>query len=78
MALRVTTRVILKSDGKLSTHFDVVNGNKLASAKRYEWLLAAAKRSYAVEDLPDTIIEAVRSAKMDKRHNPLNKPMRAS
>ena len=50
----------------------------LMSAKRYHWLVAAAKRSHAVENLPDTIIEAVRSAKMDKRHNPLNKPMRAS
>jgi hypothetical protein len=46
--------------------------------KRAEWLIAAAKRSHAVEDLPDTIIEAVRSAKMDKRHNLLNKLMRAT
>ena len=45
--------------------------------KRSEWLAAAAKRSHAVEDLPDTIIEAVRAAKMDKRHNDLNKLMDA-
>ena len=48
----------------------------LISAERYDWLLAAAKRSHAVEDLPDTIIGAVRMAKMDKRHNHLNKLMK--
>ena len=48
----------------------------LMSAERYDWLIAAAKRGHAVEDLPDTIIEAVRAAKMDKRHNPLNKLMK--
>jgi prevent-host-death family protein len=48
----------------------------LMSAERYDWLVAAAKRSHAVEVLPDTIIEAVRSAKMDKRHNRLNKLMK--
>lgn len=45
----------------------------LMSVERYDWLMAAAKRSHAVEDLPDTIVEAVRAAKMDKRHNRLNK-----
>lgn len=45
----------------------------LMSAERYDWLMAAVKRSHAIEDLPDTIIEAVRNAKMDKRHNRLNK-----
>jgi hypothetical protein len=44
-------------------------------AKQDDWLAAAAKRSHAVEGLPDTIIEAVRSAKMDERHNHLNKLM---
>jgi len=48
----------------------------LMSAERYDWLMAAAKRSHAVEDLPDTIIEAVRSTKMDRRHNHLNKLMK--
>jgi prevent-host-death family protein len=48
----------------------------LMSAERFDWLMAAAKRSYAVEDLPDTIIEAVRSTKMDKRHAHLNKLMK--
>jgi len=48
----------------------------LMSAERYDWLMAVAKRSHSIEDLPDTIIEAVRSAKMDKRHNHLNKQMK--
>lgn len=48
----------------------------LMSAERYDWLMAAAKRSHAVEDLPDTIVEAVRSARMDKRHNRLNRLMK--
>jgi prevent-host-death family protein len=48
----------------------------LMSAERYDWLMAAAKRSHAIEDLPNTILEAVRSAKMDKRHNHLNKLMK--
>jgi prevent-host-death family protein len=45
----------------------------LMSAERYDWLLAASKRSHAVEELPETIVDAVRKAKMDKRHAPLNK-----
>jgi prevent-host-death family protein len=45
----------------------------LMSAERYDWLIAASKRSHAVADLPETIMDAVRKAKMDKRHAPLNK-----
>ncbi|HEY1838182.1 MAG TPA: type II toxin-antitoxin system prevent-host-death family antitoxin [Rhizomicrobium sp.] len=45
----------------------------LMSAERYDWLMAAANRSHAAQDLPDAIVEAVRGAKMDKRHAPLNK-----
>lgn len=45
----------------------------LMSAERYDWLMAAVKRSHAIEDLPDVIVEAVRTAKMDKRHAPLDK-----
>ncbi|MBS0276336.1 MAG: type II toxin-antitoxin system prevent-host-death family antitoxin [Proteobacteria bacterium] len=45
----------------------------LMSAERYDWLLAASRRSHAVEDLPETIVEAVRKSKMDKRHTSLNK-----
>lgn len=53
-----------------------MSGNKLVSAERGEWLTAAVKRSHAVEDLPDAIIETVRAAKMDKRYNQLNKLMK--
>ncbi len=45
----------------------------LMSAERYDWLVAASKRSHSTEDLPETIVEAVRRSKMDKRHAPLNK-----
>ncbi|MGA9795494.1 MAG: hypothetical protein WBQ17_08150 [Rhizomicrobium sp.] len=45
------------------------------SAERYDWL-AAAKRSHAVQDLPDAIVAAVRGAKIDKRHAPLNKSLK--
>lgn len=45
----------------------------LMSAERYDWLLAASRRSHAVEEIPETIVEAVRKSKMDKRHAPLNK-----
>lgn len=48
----------------------------LMSAERYDWLMAAAKRTHGVEDLPDTIVEAVRTAKMDKRHARLDKLMK--
>jgi hypothetical protein len=43
------------------------------SAERYDWLVAAAQRSFRSEDLPETIVEAVRNARMDERHNHLNK-----
>lgn len=45
----------------------------LMSAERYDWLIAASKRSHAIEELPDTIVEAVRNAKMDQRHHHLDK-----
>ena len=48
----------------------------LMSAERYDWLMAAVKRSHAIQDLPDAVIDAVRSAKMDKRHGHLNKLMK--
>ena len=48
----------------------------LMSAERYDWLMAALKRSHAIEELPDTIVEAVRAAKMNKRHNRLNRLMK--
>jgi prevent-host-death family protein len=45
----------------------------LMSAARYDWMMAAIKRSHRTEDAPDTILEAVENAKMDPRHNHLNK-----
>ncbi|HJW41571.1 MAG TPA: type II toxin-antitoxin system prevent-host-death family antitoxin [Rhizomicrobium sp.] len=45
----------------------------LMSAERYDWLVAAAKRSHATQDLPDAIVDAVRGARMDRRHTQLNK-----
>ncbi|MBV8976346.1 MAG: type II toxin-antitoxin system prevent-host-death family antitoxin [Alphaproteobacteria bacterium] len=47
----------------------------LMSAERYDWLVAASKRRHAIENLPETIVNAVRSAKMEKRHNHFNKLM---
>jgi prevent-host-death family protein len=38
----------------------------LMSAERYDWLIAASKRSHAIVDLPDTIVDAVRKAKISK------------
>jgi prevent-host-death family protein len=48
----------------------------LMSAERYDWLMAAVKRSHAIHDLPDAVIDAVRHAKMDKRHARLDKLMK--
>jgi len=46
------------------------------SAERYDWLLAAAKRSHRTEDLPETLIEAVRRVKIHPRHAHLDKLMK--
>jgi len=48
----------------------------LMSAERYDWLVAASRRSHATEDLPETIVDAVRKAAMDKRHSHLDKLMK--
>jgi prevent-host-death family protein len=39
----------------------------LMSAERYDWLLAASKRNHAVDELPETIVDAVRFAKRPAR-----------
>ena len=54
----------------------VSDGRLERVATHDDWLAAATKRSHAVEDLPETIIEAVRAAKMDKRHIRLNRLMK--
>jgi hypothetical protein len=43
------------------------------SEKRRDWMVAARKRSHGICDLPDTIVDAVRVARMSKRHNHLDK-----
>ena len=45
----------------------------LMSAEQYDWMRAAAKRVHRTEDLPETIIDAIRKTRMDPRHNHLNK-----
>lgn len=45
----------------------------LMSAEHYDWLVASVKRSHRTEDLPETIIEAVRRARVHPRHDHLNK-----
>ena len=39
----------------------------LMSAEQYDWLKAAAKRVHRIEDLPETIIDAIRRAEVDPR-----------
>ena len=48
----------------------------LMSAERYDWLLAAAQRTHRTEDLPDTIVEAIRRADVHPRHAHLDKLMK--
>jgi prevent-host-death family protein len=39
----------------------------LLSAEHYDWLTAAVKRSHRTEDLPETIVNAIRRAKVRAR-----------
>jgi prevent-host-death family protein len=48
----------------------------LMSAERYDWLIAASKRSHAIADLPDTIVDAVRNAKVAKSKGTISKKKR--
>jgi len=48
----------------------------LMSAERYDWLLAAVKRSHRTKDLPETIVNAVRRAKVHPRHAHLDDLMK--
>lgn len=45
----------------------------MMSAERYDWLMAAVKRVHRTEDLPETIVKAIRKAKMHSRHKHLDK-----
>ena len=44
----------------------------LMSAAHYDWLKAAAQRSFRTADAPDFIVEAVARAEMDAAHAPLD------
>jgi prevent-host-death family protein len=48
----------------------------LMSADRYDWMMAAIKRSHRTEEAPDFIVEAVQRARMHPRHAHLNKLMK--
>ena len=45
----------------------------LMSADRYDWLMAAVKRSHRTAEAPDIAAEAVGRAEMDKRHKHLDR-----
>jgi hypothetical protein len=47
----------------------------LLSADHYDWLVAAARRTYRTEDAAAVVIEAVESAEMDSEHAQLDKLM---
>lgn len=47
----------------------------LMSAERYDWLMAAVKRSHRTAEAPQIIADAVRRAEMDRRHARLDKLM---
>jgi len=40
----------------------------LMSADRYDWLMAAARRTSPTKDAPEIVLDAVRVAEMDPRH----------
>lgn len=48
----------------------------LMSAERYDWMMAAIKRSHRTEEAPDFIVDAVKRARMHPRHAHLNKLMK--
>ena len=47
----------------------------LMSAEHYDWLMAAARRSFRTKDADPFIMEAVRRAAMDPAHRHLDKLM---
>ncbi len=44
----------------------------LMSADHYDWLTAAARRTFRTQDAPQVVIDAVRRAEMDPEHAPLD------
>jgi prevent-host-death family protein len=47
----------------------------LMSADHYDWLTAAARRTYRTADAPTVVIDAVRGADMDTEHAHLDSLM---
>jgi prevent-host-death family protein len=48
----------------------------LMSADHYDWLTAAARRTYRAADSPSVVIEAVQRAEMDAEHAQLDDLMK--
>ncbi|HEX9159599.1 MAG TPA: type II toxin-antitoxin system prevent-host-death family antitoxin [Rhizomicrobium sp.] len=48
----------------------------LMSAERYDWLLAAIRRSHRTADAPEFVLKAVERAEMDRRHAGLERLMK--
>ena len=48
----------------------------LMSADHYDWLTAAARRTFRTEDAAPVVIDAVRRAEMDPEHAPLDDLMK--
>ena len=71
--LRKFQKLARKSPVEITCHGKRVS--VLMSAEQYDWMWAKSKRSLRTEETPETIIEAVRRAKVHPRHNHLNKLM---
>lgn len=48
----------------------------LMSASHYDWLVAAARRTFRTEDAVPIVADAVRRAEMDAEHGPLDNLMK--
>ena len=48
----------------------------LMSAERYDWLMAAIRRSHRTVDAPQFIMDALERTEMDSRHAHLDKLMK--
>ena len=48
----------------------------LMSADHYDWLIAAARRTFRTADAAPVVVDAVRRAEMDAEHAPLDDLMK--
>ena len=48
----------------------------LMSAERYDWLMAAVRRSHRTADAPEFVMKAVQRAEMDRGHAGLDRLMK--